>query len=757
MKNVLLSLLLNLFLIFLISCGKVSSPPKDSTASLYEQAYEKERKGDFLGAFHDYSEAIRENPTHSDAYYGRALIHSQQKNKEAALADLASALHISPRFARAYYERGKLYQELNRKGEALKDYENAIRYEPTSPDFYSTRALLWTQEKKYNEALLDWDRCITLNPHAVEAFYHRASLHYLQKNYTACQEDFTQSLKHSPRQPYAYFYRAQAKSAEEDYASALADYDSAIQLESTSAEFYFHRAHAKAYLEDTQGACHDYEKAIALAPETPSYYEPYGEFLIQHSLEKRAEEIYSAYLLKDQNSLAAYAQRAHLRTLLGKYPEAQHDYLEIYRRDPQFVEASLKLGDLYMKQGEPQKALLLWKDIYQKKLENYRELSFLHPLAVEFLDPPAFVQEFLNSWHQEPFQHLADQILYEQSGALSPNFQEIKSKFMKEETAGFYDIARKKLSVLNTQNQLEKQKSVLLHEMTHALADQHFDLQTLQRSLTNEDELLAFRSLLEGEALFLMHIETNEGKLKETAQALYSSHLLLQEQPIEEDSPHASDRVREQILFPYTHGLRFVCALFQKHGWQGINQAYRSLPQSSEHILHPEKYLAQERPLTFAFPQALPLVPTEWTLTQQEVYGEWKIQLLLRSRLDEESSIQAAQGWNGDRYFLFRSLKKNQNLFAWVSTWESESNAQEFLQTMARYHQQAPYPFTFPFENQCHRPHYFWKKQENYSALWHKEKEVFFLQNTPAPIFSALSQWLLQATPLSLGKEESGK
>jgi hypothetical protein len=66
---------------------------------------------------------------------------------------------------------------------------------------------------------------------------------------------------------------------------------------------------------------------------------------------------------------------------------------------------------------------------------------------------------------------------------------------------------------------------------------------------------------------------------------------------------HSAPRViQETLLFPYVQGTEFLMSIFLQGGWKAVNQLYTDLPKSTEQLLHPEKYLAQEQPREVAIP-----------------------------------------------------------------------------------------------------------------------------------------------------------
>src|SRR5262249_59952921 len=117
------------------------------------------------------------------------------------------------------------------------------------------------------------------------------------------------------------------------------------------------------------------------------------------------------------------------------------------------------------------------------------------------------------------------------------------------------------------------QKGVLIHEMVHALQDQHFSLKKLhETSRGSGDSDKAMAALIEGDATFTM-IE-----------------LLKKEQPRVSamlDAPLGKAK-NLQNAFLYAQGARYVKALKQRRGWGRVNTAYRFPPRSTAAALHPE-------------------------------------------------------------------------------------------------------------------------------------------------------------------------
>jgi hypothetical protein len=67
----------------------------------------------------------------------------------------------------------------------------------------------------------------------------------------------------------------------------------------------------------------------------------------------------------------------------------------------------------------------------------------------------------------------------------------------------------------------------------------------------------------------------------------------------------------------------------------------------------------------------------------QNTLGEFETRLFLFSHLkDQNSAVQGAAGWDGDRYVLFNSAR-GQGI-AWVTVWDSQADASEFFDLLGK-------------------------------------------------------------------------
>ena len=83
------------------------------------------------------------------------------------------------------------------------------------------------------------------------------------------------------------------------------------------------------------------------------------------------------------------------------------------------------------------------------------------------------------------------------------------------------------------------------------------------------------------------------------------------------------------LLFPYMQGSQWAEQVYRRGGWEMISQAFTKLPQSTEQILHPEKYFSYEAPVKLGLPNLTRALGPGWKRIDSDVNGEWGYYLVL--------------------------------------------------------------------------------------------------------------------------------
>jgi hypothetical protein len=143
--------------------------------------------------------------------------------------------------------------------------------------------------------------------------------------------------------------------------------------------------------------------------------------------------------------------------------------------------------------------------------------------------------------------------------------------------------------------------------------------------------------------------------------------------------------ILEILVGNYMKGAAFVYAV-QEKGWAEVEKLYKEYPpQSTEQILHPEKWVARENPSSITWKdlkkeKAL----KDWELLDDDVVGEiqWRIIFKVNGMATEANA--AAAGWDGDRYAVFKRKKSDETMMLLRTSWDSEAEASEFADAYQR-------------------------------------------------------------------------
>ncbi|HEY3359913.1 MAG TPA: hypothetical protein VGQ83_42070 [Polyangia bacterium] len=247
---------------------------------------------------------------------------------------------------------------------------------------------------------------------------------------------------------------------------------------------------------------------------------------------------------------------------------------------------------------------------------------------------------------------------------------------LSDQVVGFYDPFKKQLYIADWMP-IDMQKPALAHEITHGLQDQHFDLKRYTSSIKgNGDRQLARAALVEGDGTGVMlefALGVDLASLPQSVVALMRPMMQVVSSPVLQRTPRF---MRESLMFPYMTGLDFIIYLRHRYSWTKINELYARPPESTEQVMHPEKYLRGEKPITIT-PKPLAALKGAREVWQ-DTFGEAQLRAYLEQYVDGERAAAAAAGWGGDRAVAYEIPGARGPAVVLLAAWDSEQDAIEF-------------------------------------------------------------------------------
>jgi hypothetical protein len=333
-----------------------------------------------------------------------------------------------------------------------------------------------------------------------------------------------------------------------------------------------------------------------------------------------------------------------------------------------------------------------------KTVEELRGLKFKRPVPVKVVDDATARVHFKNRaakyWPEARVR--IEQKVYAQLGLLPPGTDILSTllDMLEEQAGGYYDPETDTFYVLGDMPRTMA-PLIMAHELTHALDDQHFDIDgLLSKVQTDDDRQTALGSVVEGSGTLVMSVyslrEIGSGRL--TFAAL---------QDFQQSEAGRAERLKKapillqrSLVAPYVLGQAFLLrgrllGMMAGVKAEDLDQAFREPPVSCEQILHPEKYWEasdRDAPKPVPLPDLSAVLGKGWTQAARGTLGELMLAILVGA---DQLNLQgmemamaaswtnaAASGWGGDLYQHYVNGERGVTVLGTV--WDSPKDAQEF-------------------------------------------------------------------------------
>jgi heme-degrading monooxygenase HmoA len=324
-------------------------------------------------------------------------------------------------------------------------------------------------------------------------------------------------------------------------------------------------------------------------------------------------------------------------------------------------------------------------EIYARIRTQVEAIRGLQPTAD--VDPVAIDETQLRTNLEAEFdkENTADALQFSEEtlitlGLLPPgsSLRKLTLDFQASQVAGYYSPDRKELFVVSRSGSLGPAEEVTYaHEFTHQLQDQTFDLSKLGLDSANQsDRALAQLALVEGDAVSVQSSWTTANLTPEELGELLTSSLDPEAIAALRNAP---PYLRDTALFPYQDGFAFVSNRIRAGGYPAVDAVYAKLPESTEQVLHPDKYVAGEAPVAVKVPSGLAAqMGAGWKAAGEDTLGELILQLWLTGNgVTAATAREAAAGWAGDHLELLRGPNGATTVYL-VTQWDSLVDAAEF-------------------------------------------------------------------------------
>lgn len=287
-------------------------------------------------------------------------------------------------------------------------------------------------------------------------------------------------------------------------------------------------------------------------------------------------------------------------------------------------------------------------------VQDERGLSFDEPVYVDFLPEDEFVETVTGDDADltgEDRAAIEDSVAELRAlGLVEGDFDLFaeQNELQGDSTLAYYSPETERITVRGTE-MTPFLRAVIVHELTHALQDQHFDLDAV-REKVGEDGDLRFRAVVEGDASNVE--DAYVAGLSAADQHLYSSaeRDQLLEGDTDPDGTAHSPVLSAFLGAPYAFGPVFVRAIQAEEGNSAIDRAIQDPPTSEAALFDPNRFLDDIGPEVVD----TPTVDDGQEILDDGEFGAFSWFVMLASRLDGRDALTFVDGWAGDSYVSYR-------------------------------------------------------------------------------------------------------
>jgi hypothetical protein len=268
-----------------------------------------------------------------------------------------------------------------------------------------------------------------------------------------------------------------------------------------------------------------------------------------------------------------------------------------------------------------------------------RGLEFTGPVDVELADDDEFEQRLLDDFDDEAEDLRETEVFLEAVGLVEPHIDLVDAMraLLGGGVVGFYDPETNEL-VVRGAALTPYVRTTMAHELTHALDDQHFDLDRPEYDDADDEIGFGFSAVVEGNARRVEEAYRSSFTEEERRLAAEEELVLAGDMDVGEIPAVLFD----MIGAPYSLGEMFVHDLFREGGQEALDAALADPPRTSQQVIDPDAYRSGDERIEVTPPDV------SGEVVSDGVAGQLLLVLVLAEHLGIGEARAAVDGWGGD-------------------------------------------------------------------------------------------------------------
>lgn len=321
-------------------------------------------------------EAVKANPSSSDALIQKGFLHAKLNQYSRAAEAYEAATRLDPGSASAFYGLGMAYIRLNQPQKAIEPLTRCTAIDDTIPEAFYNLGMAFEAADQLEDAAVSYQRFIAINPGpAWTGLNQLGSVYVKLGHYDKAIGAFEEVLKSHPSDLKATYNLAYAYDMSGQYARAAPLYEKLITLNPRDAKSYY------ALLFRLYDKAGDYDKAILVAkeilkqaPDSAQDHYNLGIMYFKKEDFKNALSAFNAALQLNPNLSQVYYNIGLVHFKQEKYAEAVKAFTRFTEFEPDNADALYNIGAGYLQMKKYEQALVP----LQKAIELRPDYVYAH-------------------------------------------------------------------------------------------------------------------------------------------------------------------------------------------------------------------------------------------------------------------------------------------------------------------------------------------------------------------------------------------
>ena len=382
--------------------------------SSFSDAMQLHQSGDFSAAETAYRKILSEDSNHINTLHGLAILLTQVNRPTEAVDFINKACQLSPTDKRIFNSCGNIYLKNNDQQKAKKSYKKAIAIDSSYSSAHQNLGNVHYNQKDFKEAKKCYEKAISLCQPSAQILFNYATALAQLKEYSNAITQLNKCLKEDNQFFIAQKQLAEIHQAEKNYQKAISYYENYHQNISDDPDSYIAQGSCELQIDQLDDALAHLKKAYQLNKEHLDIHYLLATAYLKLGNFDLAMEHYLSQIDIKENQECYY----NIGVIL-MYQEKHRDAISYLRQslayNTNYLPAHLNLGAIYLKIGQPQKAMNHYNKILTLEPNNEEVKHILAALSQEKVpktSPASYVENLFDHYSPHYEKHLTEYLQY---------------------------------------------------------------------------------------------------------------------------------------------------------------------------------------------------------------------------------------------------------------------------------------------------------------------------------------------------------